>query len=112
MHFVTVYDLVISWPNLNSKIVDCSWDAWVDWTDCTKTATGTCGVQGGGNSQRIRAHLIEAANVGGIPCEAASIEDNNPCCADKDTDSTNCATEECLPGKVLKASPIKYRYIV
>ena len=91
---------MISRLNLNSKIVDCSWDAWADWALCEKTDSGTCGVQGGGNSERTRDHLVEAANVGGIDCEATSIVENDPCCADEDTDATNCAGTECLSGNV------------
>ena len=83
-----------------SIIVDCAWNAWVSWTDCEKTATGTCAVQGGGNRERRREHLITVAN-GGDPCEAASVVENWPCCPDKDTDAANCASasEECLSGR-------------
>ena len=61
--------------DLCSKIVDCAWNAWVSWTDCEKTATGTCAVQGGGNRERRREHLITEAN-GGVDCEAASVVEN------------------------------------
>ena len=57
-------------------------------------------MQGGGNRERRREHLITVAN-GGDPCEAASVVENWPCCPDKDTDAANCgsASEECLSGK-------------
>ena len=55
-------------------------------------------MQGGGNRERKREHLITALN-GGVDCEAASVVENWPCCADKDTDATNCASAECLSGR-------------
>ena len=86
-----------SYLNLNSPIVDCDWAAWDTWTNCTKIDSEDCAVQGGGKRERTRSQSIAEQNSG-VDCEADSMDENWLCCADKDTDSDNCPTEECLEG--------------
>ena len=95
-HDEAVMNIITSLPFLK---VDCDWAAWGAWSACTKR--GTCGVHGDGDRQRTRVQSIAVANVGGVDCEATSMEDNWKCCADDDTDSAQCTdpSQECLTGK-------------
>ena len=89
----------ISCLNINSQTVDCKWDAWGNWSECAKKDAGSCGVPGDGKANRTRLQERAVAN-NGTDCEATSMEDDQNCCADGDTDSTACTdpSEVCLPG--------------
>ena len=50
-----------------------------------------CGEQGGGTRNRTRGHSREEENAG-TKCEAVSVEEHWPCCADNRTDIDNCPT--------------------
>ena len=61
-------------------IVDCAWDAWIQWESCSKSC-------GGGNQERTRSIDIPPAN-GGYNCTGIN------------TESRDCNTHNC-PGKDL-----------
>ena len=98
------WDLSFQKLNFNSLTVDCGWGTWDAWAACTKEATGTCGVQGGGKTQRTRTKSFSATN-GGVACEADSMEESWLCCANSTTDATGCtvATVVCLPGNAINS---------
>jgi hypothetical protein len=64
-----------TWEKYHPQPVDCQWDAWGAWTECSKTC-------GSGTQNRDRAVLVEASN------------DGNPCVGES-TESSACNTQAC-----------------
>lgn len=72
--------------NANPCPIDCEWDRWDDWSDCSKTC-------GGGNKKRSREKKTRAQH-GGMDCDGDSKEE------------MECSTQDCptVPPPVTKSS--------